>query len=269
MSKRSLPWLQFYPADWESDSISGCSLAAQGLWLRMMFVMHTSRRYGYLEVEGKSIPDEMMFRRCGCLSVEEYRGLLSELFAAGVPSKTENGVIYSRRMVRDQRERDSAADRQRRHRHGSVTPMSQGEVRSQRSEVRDQKSEKEKPTPTPEPPAPSVCAAPALNTLEQETKAAAFDVFWEQWPRREAKAAARRAWSKIPIAEYPALMAGLEMWRKSEQWTRGIVPHPATWLNGRRWEDEVEILAPSSGAKGGSRAEQRTRNNLRAAGFVQ
>ena len=140
MSKRSLPWLQFYPADWESDSIAGCTLAAQGLWLRMLCVMHTSRSYGCLEIDSKAIPDEMMFRRCGCSTVEEYRGLLAELFTAGVPSRRPDGVIYSRRMVRDQQERDSAADRQRLHRsHASVTPMSQGEVRSQRSEVREKK----------------------------------------------------------------------------------------------------------------------------------
>jgi len=123
--------------------------------------------------------------------------------------------------------------------------------------------------PSSEPSAPSVSSSPSLDTLEQDTKAAAFEVFWEKWPRREAKPAARRAWAKIPIAEYSALMSGLEMWRKSEQWTRGIVPHAATWLNGKRWEDEVETLAPSNGAKGGSRAEQRTRNNLRAAGFIE
>lgn len=137
MSKRSLPWLQFYPADWESDSIAGCSLPAQGLWLRMICVMHTSRPYGYSEIDGRPIPDELMFRRCGCVSVEEYRNLLAELFSAGVPSRSPEGVIYCRRMVRDQQERDSAADRQRRHRHGSVTPMSQGEVK-----VISQKTEK-------------------------------------------------------------------------------------------------------------------------------
>lgn len=140
MSKRSLPWLQFYPADWESDSNAGCSLPAQGLWLRMICVMHTSQPYGYLEIDGRPIPDELMFRRCGCVSVEEYRNLLVELFSAGVPSRSSEGVIYSRRMVRDQQERDSAADRQRRHRsHASVTAMSRGEVRSQ-----SHKSESEK-----------------------------------------------------------------------------------------------------------------------------
>ena len=134
MSKRSLPWFPFYPSDWLSDSVAGCCLAAQGLWLRMLFVAHNSQRYGYLEADGKAIPDEQVARRCCCASVEEYRNLLADLFSAGVPARTAEGVIYSRRMVRDQQERDSAADRQRRHRsHAPVTPTSQGE-----SEVRGQ-----------------------------------------------------------------------------------------------------------------------------------
>lgn len=145
MGKRSLPWLQFYPSDWLSDSVSGCSLAAQGLWLRMLFVAHNSQRYGYLEADGKAIPDEQLARRCGCASVEEYRNLLAELFAAGVPSRTSEGVIHSRRMVRDQQERDAAAERKRQSRacHASVTPLSQGEVRGQ-SHKSESESEKVK-----------------------------------------------------------------------------------------------------------------------------
>lgn len=144
MSKRSLAWLMFYPSDWLSDSVAGCSLAAQGLWLRMLFVAHNSQRYGYLESEGKAIPDEQLARRCGCADVEEYRNLLAELFSAGVPARSPEGVIHSRRMVRDQRERDSGAARQRRHRensHASVTPMSQEEVigQSHKSETESEK----------------------------------------------------------------------------------------------------------------------------------
>jgi len=147
MSKRGLPWIKFFPSDWLADSVASCSLAAQALWLRMLFVAHDSHRYGYIELDRKPIPDELLFRRCGCASVDEYRNLLAELFAAGVPSRTPEGVIYSRRMARDQQERDSAAERQRKHRsHASVTPMSQVEVRGQshKSEVIDQKSESEK-----------------------------------------------------------------------------------------------------------------------------
>ena len=110
----------------------------------MLFVAHNSERYGYLEMAGSPIPDELLFRRCGCSSVEEYRSLLAELFSAGVPSRSPEGVIYSRRMERDQQDRDSDAERQRKHRsHAPVTPMSQGEVRGQ-SHKSDSDSEKVK-----------------------------------------------------------------------------------------------------------------------------
>src|SRR4030095_5406203 len=102
MSKRGMPWMQFYPSDWQSDAVAGCSLAAQGLWLNMMFAFHTSRSYGRLEVHGKPIPDEVLFRRFNCQNIDEYRTLLAELFSAGVPSRDSDGIIYSRRMVRDQ-----------------------------------------------------------------------------------------------------------------------------------------------------------------------
>jgi uncharacterized protein YdaU (DUF1376 family) len=102
------------------------------------------------------------------------------------------------------------------------------------------------PQPQPQPqeekkhPAPSApCeSSNATALLEQETKGAAFEVFWERWPRKQAKGTARKAWLNIPIAEYPAVMTGLEKWLLSDQWAREVIPHPATWLNKKRWQDE-------------------------------
>lgn len=66
-----------------------------------------------------------------------------------------------------------------------------------------------------------------------------FDDFWASYPRREARKNALRAWAKnVTPEDLPALSAGLERWCASEQWERGIIPHPATWLNRRGWEDE-------------------------------
>src|SRR5574343_1640294 len=96
-----LPRIELYPGDWLRDSVSGCSLAAQGLWLRMMFLAHVSTRYGYLEVDGSPMQPEFIARRCGADDTAQYETLLSELVAVGVPSVTENGIYYSRRMVRD------------------------------------------------------------------------------------------------------------------------------------------------------------------------
>lgn len=110
-----LPHIQFYPGDWLRDNISGCSLAAQGLWLRMMFVGHDSDRYGYLSMNGLPIPPGSIARRCGC-TPEQYETLLAELTDAGVPSRTPEGILFSRRMVKDAQEREANARRQEKHR---------------------------------------------------------------------------------------------------------------------------------------------------------
>lgn len=129
MPKR--PSFQFYPGDWLRDGISGCSLAAQGLWLRMMIVMHDSPRYGRLCLpSGKPMPNEMLARHVG-VTKDICVTLLDELKNAGVPSQDSDGIFFSRRMVNDERERKKWAQRQRKHRdtksvcHADVTPMSQ------------------------------------------------------------------------------------------------------------------------------------------------
>lgn len=66
-----------------------------------------------------------------------------------------------------------------------------------------------------------------------------FESFWAAYPRRQAKQDAVKAWSKIAPDEVEAILAGVERQRDCEQWRRGFVPLPATFLNNRRWEDEV------------------------------
>src|SRR5581483_10108155 len=110
-----LPAILLYDGDWVTDNVAGCSLAAQGLWLRMMFIGHRSERYGYLQQNGAPIPPESIARRCGC-TPEQYATLLAELDAASVPSRTPNGVIFSRRMVKDAEKPPETAGRVARYR---------------------------------------------------------------------------------------------------------------------------------------------------------
>jgi hypothetical protein len=96
-----------------------------------------------------------------------------------------------------------------------------------------------------------VSVSPAADSLELETKQRAFAVFWERWPRKADKSYAWRAWSKVPICEYPAIMAGLGKFSTCEQWSRGIIPHASTWLNKKRWTDEDIPQVPIGGSTNG------------------
>ena len=66
-----------------------------------------------------------------------------------------------------------------------------------------------------------------------------FWLFWQMYPRKIDKDRARRAWKKLSPdrAMANAILEGLRNWKKCDQWQdERFIPHPTTWLNGRRWE---------------------------------
>lgn len=79
---------------------------------------------------------------------------------------------------------------------------------------------------------------------DKEEKEKTFVQFWNLYPRREAKKDARRAWEKIQLAEVAPILANVKK-RKLNGWKDPqFIPLPATYLNGRRWEDEAPQTAP-------------------------
>jgi hypothetical protein len=103
------PAFQFYPGDWlRSADLRACSVGARGLWIDMLCLMHEGTPYGYLRVGGTVIHSETLARMVGA-EVEQIAKWLAELAGAEVFSTDKNGVIFSRRMVRDERIRGMRA----------------------------------------------------------------------------------------------------------------------------------------------------------------
>jgi uncharacterized protein YdaU (DUF1376 family) len=72
-----------------------------------------------------------------------------------------------------------------------------------------------------------------------------FDIFWKQYPRKVAKPNALKSWLKIKPDDV-VLKKMLDAINQQQLPSKEIqfVPHPATWLNANRWEDE--ITAPTT-----------------------
>lgn len=81
-----------------------------------------------------------------------------------------------------------------------------------------------------------------------------FDIFWEAYPKKLDKRRALTAWLKLEPDDgiLQEILPAIEQQSKSHEWIREsgrFIPYPATWLNGRRWEDEVTQEAPAEPSK--------------------
>jgi hypothetical protein len=93
------------------------------------------------------------------------------------------------------------------------------------------------------------------NKEHEETRAReektppGFDRFWESYPRKTAKQEAIKAFEKLkPDAMLiETMVKAIERQKQSAQWQEDggrYIPHPATWINQRRWEDVLPAKGP-------------------------
>lgn len=79
-----------------------------------------------------------------------------------------------------------------------------------------------------------------------------FDEFWQAWPaqRKRDKKKARDVWKrkKLDRLADTIITDVRNRQAKDNQWLRGFVPMPTTYLNGERWEDVIE--SPSDDDEG-------------------
>lgn len=142
----SSPWLKFYPSDWRADpALRMCSLAARGLWMEMLCLMHEAVPRGSLLVNGQPVNEKQLAALCG-VSLRDVVACLAQLGEAGVFSREDNRTIYSRRMRRDEEkaERDKANGRGGGNPglKGGVNPLVNGGDKAQILDARDQKESK-------------------------------------------------------------------------------------------------------------------------------
>lgn len=122
------PSMQWYPNDPLNDvGLKLCSLGAQGLWYNMLWYMYFSPERGVLlQPNGEKVGVPELAALVG-KPVEEIEQYLSELDSRKVFSKASTGAIYSRREVRDEKQRRSKAEAGRR---GGSVLMTEAKVQA-------------------------------------------------------------------------------------------------------------------------------------------
>lgn len=99
---------------------------------------------------------------------------------------------------------------------------------------------------------------------EGERLESSFERFWAAYPKKTAKAQALKAWNKLKPDEglIDKILWSLERQKRSVQWTKDggqYIPYPATWLNSKRWEDELTEVTDngnnSTNSQSGSKTE--------------
>lgn len=245
MAKR--PSFQFYPGDWLRDTaLRSCCVAARGLWMDMLCLMHEGQPYGHLKVADKVIDPPTLARMVGA-ALADTETWLGELDAAGVYSKKADGTMYSRRMIRDE------SLRRKRAAGGKL-----GGNPSLKVNHKDKPPSKNRPTPS----SSSSSASASSSPVDKNTPPSAADYFeqaWKQYPKRpnNPKKAAMKAWNaRIKEHALPVTMmvatVNYDVWVKREKTEPKYILMAQTFYGpAGRWEEFAK------GVPGGGKSKKK------------
>lgn len=251
MSDRRLRWVKFWPQDWHGDkALRTCSMAARGLWMELLCIAHDGTPYGHVTINGRPASARQIANIAGIPERDAVKWL-GELEDAGVFSRSDDGCIYSRRMVRDKAQRDEGAANGRK---GGNPKLKSKDIQSEAHPVKGKSID-----------GITVGVNPPLKLQEAEAEAEAdcslrsqrardvpdppgFAEWWAEYPRKDAKGEARKAYAKALKRATPAeLIVALR--RYQFQQDRQYIPFPATWLNGGRFESAHETERVERGGR--------------------
>lgn len=82
-----------------------------------------------------------------------------------------------------------------------------------------------------------------LKGTEPNLTGEGFARFWESYPKKVGKDAARKAFERRMVSDdlLARMLDAIALQKQTREWTKDggqYIPHPATWLNNARWEDE-------------------------------
>lgn len=231
MAKKA-PSFPFYARDWLTDTeLSECSPATRGIWMDLLSNMWLSPERGMLR--DKTLTGLARMCRCTEHQMSEALQELSVTKTSRVTERDNKMTVVNRRMWREEENRKSHADRQERYRAKQTASKSGAPVSRKNSA-----------------PASAFASASASAKKTTPTDSADFLSFWEAYPRKVGKGAARRAWKNATLPEVGVLVAAIELQQNSLQWRRDngqYIPHPSTWLNQERWLDEPATVQAQIG----------------------
>ena len=239
-----MTWFKIDDSLYDHPKVEHLSLAAVGLWTLAGTYCARQLTDGVIS-----------HKRVGMLGGTD--SLVAELVGAGLWVAVEEGyefhdwTAYQPTRQEVEAKREGARERQRKHRrnvnvtrdsgvsHANVTAL----VTAPRPDPT--RPDHIKDIPSPADAVDAVSDAPDL-----------FAEFWTAYPRKVGKDAARKSWAKaVKRADPQHIIAAALRFRRDPNLPadRGFIPHPATWLNQGRWDDEP-LPERSNGTKAPSGA---------------
>lgn len=229
------PCFLFYPSDWDRD-MGYHPLEIGGAWMLILCSLFWEGGSAI-----KTLQEWAKIIRENPKKTEKILEYLAQKSICDLLNQNGLITITARRMVRDIKIREIRKLAGSKGGNPLLTP-SKKEIDLLNQNLKQNASKSQ-------PPSVSLSVSDSIPLIVPNKKGTGYDEkflrFWQAYPKRKGKDAAWKVWKKRngDLPEIGKIIEAIKFQCQSLDWKKDngqFIPHPATWLNQGRWEDEVE-----------------------------
>ena len=230
MALRDQPYLPLYIQDYLTDEkLNECSPATQGVYIKLLCVLHKMEEYGTILLKQSDKQSNkqtknfaIKFAKQITFPVETIEEALVELLDNGVMS-LDGDILFQKRMVKDNKLSIIRAESGKKGGETTWKKPSFAKANAKAKTIANSESEYEN------------------ESIYND----AFNKFWEAYPKKRSKGQAEKAFKKLKPDDLllKTILEKIELLKLTDDWKKDkgqFIPYPATWLNAKGWEDEIE-----------------------------
>ena len=230
MALRDQPYLPLYIQDYLTDEkLNECSPATQGVYIKLLCVLHKMEEYGTILLKQSDKQSNkqtknfaIKFARQIAFTVDTIEAALDELVDNKVMT-IDGDILYQKRMVKDNKLSIVRAESGKKGGETTWKKPSFAKANAKAKAIANSESEYEN------------------ESIYND----AFNKFWEAYPKKRSKGQAEKAFKKLKPDDLllKTILEKIELLKLTDDWKKDkgqFIPYPATWLNAKGWEDEIE-----------------------------
>lgn len=209
---KDLPYFKFFVSEWNDGDITLESLEAQGLFVNICAYYWSNECDVSVEkcIKKFKYEDQSLIKSLfDCGVIKDYDGMLSITFLDEQKNEREQRAIVNSlngsKGGRPKKQKESE------NKPNALISLSETKGNKRREEeIREEKNKK------------------------------SFDIFWNTYPKKVNKSKCLDKFIKLPDGDIEKILSSIEGFVNHKPFKDYIHPHPMTYLNQERWNDEIE-----------------------------
>lgn len=236
MALRDQPYLPLYIQDFLTDEkLNECTAHATGVYIRLMCLMHKSEQYGTILLKQKDKQNNNQIKNFALkiaksmpYSPDDIYSALAELLDEKV-IQIEGDLLLQKRMVRDNEisikrsETGSKGGKKTQEKyHKSLSEFAKAKNKANTENENEYENEIEN-----------------ITDNIDKYRLVDFEKFWAKMPNKVSKKKCWDKWKKLNGEQIDKILETVDRWIAYKPFESYTHPHPLTYLNQERWNDEL------------------------------